>query len=78
MRGKGKIVGIVITLVCLGLAFYQVNLQELLAALAGADYRLIVPAMAALAGRVLCADAPLADAAGWHRRSARCVGCSAC
>src|SRR5436190_9678311 len=45
MRGKGKIAGIVITVVCLGLAFYQVNLQELLDALAGADYRLIVPAM---------------------------------
>jgi glycosyltransferase 2 family protein len=45
MRGKGKIAGILITLVCLGLAFYQVNLQELLGALAGADYRLIVPAM---------------------------------
>src|SRR6478672_8494444 len=47
MRGKGgRIAGIVITLVCLGLAFYQVNLQELGGALAGADYRLIVPAMA--------------------------------
>jgi uncharacterized protein (TIRG00374 family) len=45
VRGKGKIAGIIITLVCLGLAFYQVNLQELLGALAGADYRLIVPAM---------------------------------
>jgi uncharacterized protein (TIRG00374 family) len=42
---KGKIAGVIITLVCLGLAFYQVNLQELLGALAGADYRLIVPAM---------------------------------
>jgi uncharacterized protein (TIRG00374 family) len=47
MRGKtGRIAGIVITLVCLVLAFRQVNMQELLGALAGADYRLIVPAMA--------------------------------
>jgi glycosyltransferase 2 family protein len=45
VRGKGKILGILITVVCLGLAFYQVNFQELLGALAGADYRLIVPAM---------------------------------
>ena len=46
MRGKGgKIAGIAITLVCLVLAFYQVNFQELVGALAGADYRLIVPAM---------------------------------
>jgi uncharacterized protein (TIRG00374 family) len=45
MRGNaGKIAGIVITIVCLFLAFRQVNLQELVGALAGADYRLIVPA----------------------------------
>jgi hypothetical protein len=46
VRGNtGKIIGIAITLVCLVLAFYQVNFQELYGALAGADYRLIVPAM---------------------------------
>lgn len=45
MRGRaGKIVGVVITLICLVLAFRQVNFQELVGALAGADYRLIVPA----------------------------------
>jgi glycosyltransferase 2 family protein len=45
VRGKGKIAGIIITVVCLGLAFYRVDVQELYGALAGGDYRLIGPAM---------------------------------
>lgn len=46
MRGnKGKILGLVVTLVCLVAAFYRVNVQELLGALAGANYALIVPAL---------------------------------
>jgi uncharacterized protein (TIRG00374 family) len=44
MRGKGRLVGIGVTVVCLWLAFYQVDFRELLGALAGADYRWLVPA----------------------------------
>ena len=51
MRGNGgKIAGLVVTLVCLYLAFRQVDLQELVGALAGAKYWLIGPA-ASNAGR---------------------------
>jgi uncharacterized protein (TIRG00374 family) len=46
MRGKGRLLGIAITLVCLGLAFYRIDPQELVTALADADYRLIGPALA--------------------------------
>jgi uncharacterized protein (TIRG00374 family) len=42
---KTRLLGIVITLVCLGLAFYRVNLDELLGALAGANYILVAPAV---------------------------------
>jgi uncharacterized protein (TIRG00374 family) len=45
MSGKARLLGIAITLVCLGLAFYRVNLDELLRALAGADYALVAPAI---------------------------------
>ncbi len=46
MRGnKGKILGILVTVVCLGLAVYGVNFAELRNALAGANYALIVPAL---------------------------------
>src|SRR5919205_2861972 len=45
MGAKGKFVGIVITLVCLGLAFYRVDYGELVAALARANYLLLVPAL---------------------------------
>lgn len=45
MTGKGKILGIVITLVCLVLAFYKVDLDSLVSALARADYRLVLPAV---------------------------------
>jgi len=45
MRSRwGQLAGIAITLVCLWLAFRSVDVQELVGALAGADYRLIVPA----------------------------------
>jgi uncharacterized protein (TIRG00374 family) len=46
MRGNaGKVIGAVITLVCLVLAFYQVNFSELGAALATANYVLVAPAL---------------------------------
>jgi uncharacterized protein (TIRG00374 family) len=45
MRGRTRLVGIAITLVCLGLAFYRVNLDELIGALASADYTLVAPAI---------------------------------
>ena len=46
MRGNtGKILGVVITLVCLVLAFYRVNVDELLGALATANYLLVLPAL---------------------------------
>jgi uncharacterized protein (TIRG00374 family) len=46
MRGnKGKLLGVVITVVCLGLAVYGVNVADLQNALAGANYALIVPAL---------------------------------
>ncbi len=45
MRGKGKLLGVAVTVVFLGLAFYRVNFQELLGALAAANYVLVLPAM---------------------------------
>ena len=45
MRGKTRLVGIAITLLCLGLAFYRVDVDGLLGALAGADYTLVAPAV---------------------------------
>ncbi len=45
MRGKTRLLGIAITLLCLGLAFYRVNVEELMGALAGADYTLVAPAV---------------------------------
>ena len=46
MRGKTRLLGIAITLLCLGLAFYRVDVNELIGALAGADYTLVAPAVA--------------------------------
>lgn len=46
MGAKGKVLGVAITLVCLGLAFYRVDFQGLMVALAGANYLLLVPAVA--------------------------------
>lgn len=45
MGNRTRLIGIAITLVCLGLAFYRVNLDELLGALASADYALVAPAV---------------------------------
>ena len=45
MRGKTRLLGIAITLVCLGLAFYGVDFNALLGALATANYILILPAI---------------------------------
>lgn len=45
MRGKGKVLGVVITLVCLVLAFYRVDYEGLFAALSRANYALLVPAL---------------------------------
>lgn len=45
MRGKTRLLGIAITLLCLGLAFYRVDVNELIGALAGADYTLVAPAV---------------------------------
>jgi uncharacterized protein (TIRG00374 family) len=45
MRGKGQIVGIVITLVCLVVAFNRINFGELAGALASANYLLVAPAL---------------------------------
>ncbi|MCC6175465.1 MAG: flippase-like domain-containing protein [Chloroflexi bacterium] len=42
----GKILGVIVTLVCLGLAFYKVDLRGLGQALASANYWLILPALA--------------------------------
>lgn len=42
---KGKLLGVAITLVCLVLAFYRVSFDELLRALAGANYALVGPAL---------------------------------
>ena len=43
---RSKLLGILITLVCLGLAFYRVDLAGLYGALATANYVLVVPALA--------------------------------
>jgi uncharacterized protein (TIRG00374 family) len=45
MGAKGKILGILITLVCLGLAFYRVDYDGLFSALARANYLLLLPAL---------------------------------
>ena len=45
MRGKTRLLGIAITLLCLGLAFYGVDYKALLGALATANYVLILPAV---------------------------------
>lgn len=45
MRGKGRYLGIVVTLVFLVLAFRQVNFAELLNALSSANYLLVLPAL---------------------------------
>jgi uncharacterized membrane protein YbhN (UPF0104 family) len=45
MRGKGKVLGVVITLVSLVLAFYRVDYEGLFAALSRANYALLVPAL---------------------------------
>jgi glycosyltransferase 2 family protein len=45
MGARGKILGIVITLVCLGLAFYRVDYDGLFSALARANYLLLAPAL---------------------------------
>jgi uncharacterized protein (TIRG00374 family) len=45
MRGKTRLLGIAITLVCLVLAFYRVDVGALIGALAGADYALVAPAV---------------------------------
>lgn len=45
MGSKGKLLGVVVTLVCLGLAFYRVDYGGLLSALAGANYALVGPAL---------------------------------
>ena len=45
MGGKTRLLGIAITLLCLGLAFYRVDLRDLVGALAGADYLLVAPAI---------------------------------
>jgi len=45
MRGKTRLLGIAITLLCLGLAFYRVDVNELFGALARADYALVAPAV---------------------------------
>ena len=42
---RARVLGIVITLVCLGLAFYGVDLQGLVGAMARADYTLVAPAI---------------------------------
>ena len=45
MRGKTRLVGIAITVLCLGLAFYGVDYHALWGALANANYVLVLPAM---------------------------------
>jgi len=45
LGAKGKIVGIAITLICLGLAFYRVDFATLIDSLARANYALVVPAI---------------------------------
>src|SRR4051794_14305894 len=45
MRNRKRLLGIAITLVCLVLAVYRVDFDELLGALAGADYTLVAPAI---------------------------------
>lgn len=45
MRAKTRLLGIAITLVCLGLAFYGVDFRALLGALATANYLLVLPAL---------------------------------
>jgi uncharacterized protein (TIRG00374 family) len=51
---RGKLLGILITLLCLGAAFYRVDLGGLYGALAAADYVLVVPAaLCTLAGYAL-------------------------
>src|SRR5687767_9061733 len=53
MRGKTRLLGIAITLLCLGLAFYGVDFSALLGALTTANYALVLPALALwLAGYV--------------------------
>jgi glycosyltransferase 2 family protein len=44
MLRKSKALGLLITLLCLGLAFYRVDLSALYTALAGANYALVPPA----------------------------------
>ena len=54
MLRRGKLLGILITLVCLGVAFYRVDISQLYGALAAANYALVLPAaLCTLAGYVL-------------------------
>lgn len=45
MGSKGKILGLLVTVVCLGIAVYGVDYRSLLDALARANYALLVPAL---------------------------------
>ena len=54
MLKRGKLLGPFVTLVCLGLAFYRVDVAALYGALAGASYVLVAPAaLCTLAGYLL-------------------------
>ena len=64
MRGKGKVLGVVITLVSLVLAFYRVDYEGLFAGVSRANYALLVPALVLWLVGYLMRNGPLAGHSG--------------